>query len=57
MVVTVKLEMFADINVYEFVILKIFCTIKVCNFRSSQSKFSVPIDSVLLLLLLVGYIR
>ena len=26
---TVKLEMFADINVCEFIILKVFCTINV----------------------------
>ena len=36
---TVKLEMFADINVCEFVG---FRTIKVCDFRSSQSEYCVP---------------
>ena len=39
---TVKLEMFTDINVCEFAILKVFRTIKVCDFSSSQSKLCVP---------------
>ena len=42
MPITVKLEMFTDINVCEFVIFKVFCTIIVCNFSSSQSKLCFP---------------
>ena len=54
---TVKLEMFADINVCEFVILKVFCTIKVCILGLPEVNFVFPTNSVLLLLLVIGYIR
>ena len=39
---TVKLEMFADINVLRICYFEGFRTIKVCDFSSSQSKLCVP---------------
>ena len=54
---TVKLEMFADINVYEFVILEVFALLKFANLGlSKRVNFLFPTNSILLLLLEVEYI-
>ena len=53
---TVKLEMFADINVCEFVILEVFALLKFANLGLSKVNFLFPTNSVLLLLLEIGYI-
>ena len=53
---TVKLEMFADINVCEFVILEVFALLKLANLGLSKVNFLFPTNSVLLLLLEIGYI-
>ena len=52
--ITVKLEMFADINVCEFVILEVFALLKFANLGLSKVKFLFPTNSVLLLLLEIG---
>ena len=54
---TVKLEMFADINVCEFAILKVFALLKFAILVLLKVNFVFPTNSVLLLLLLIGYIR
>ena len=54
---TVKLEMFADINVCEFVILKVFALLKFANLGLPKVNFVFLTNLVLLLLLLIGYIR
>ena len=54
--ITVKLEMFAVINVCEFVILEVFALLKFANLGLSKVKFLFPTNSVLLLLLEIGYI-
>ena len=54
---TVKLEMFADINVCEFAILKVFALLKFAILVFPKVNFVFPTNSVLLLLLLIGYIR
>ena len=54
---TVKLEMFADINVCEFAILKVFALLKFAILVLPKVNFVFPTNSVLLLLLLIGYIR
>ena len=54
---TVKLEMIADINVCEFAILKVFALIKFAILVLPKENFVFPTNSVLLLLLLIGYIR
>ena len=54
---TVKLEMFADINVCEFVILKVFALLKFAILVLPKVNFVFPTNSVLLLLLLIGYNR
>ena len=56
-VYTVKLEMFADINVGEFVILEVFALLKFANLGLCKVNFLFPTNSVLLLLLEIGYIR
>ena len=56
-VITVKLEMFADINVCEFVILKVFALLKFAILVLPKVNFVFLTNSVLLLLLLIGYIR
>ena len=53
---TVKLEMFADINVCEFVILEVFALLKFANLGLFKVNFLFPTNSVLLLLLEIGYI-
>ena len=53
---TVKLEMFADINVCECY-FEGFRTFKVCILGLPEVNFVFPTNSVLLLLLLIGYIR
>ena len=50
---TVKLEMFADIIVCEFVILKVFALLMFAIIGLPKVNF--PTNSVLLLLLLIGY--
>ena len=54
---TVKLEMFTDINVCEFAILKVFALIKLAILVLPKVNFVFPMNSFLLLLLLIGYIR
>ena len=54
---TVKLEMFADINVCEFVILKVLALVKFAILVLPKVNFVFLTNSVLLLLLLIGYIR
>ena len=51
---TVKLEMFEDINVCEFVILKVFALLKFAILGLPKGNFVFPTNSVLLLLLLTG---
>ena len=51
---TVKLEMFKDINVCEFVILKVFALLKFAILGLPKGNFVFPTNSVLLLLLLTG---
>ena len=48
--------MFADINVCEFVILEVFALLKFANLGLSKVNFLFPTNSVLLLLLEIGYI-
>ena len=50
---TVKLEMFADINVCEFAILKVFALLKFAILVLPKVKFVFPMNSFLLLLLLL----
>ena len=57
LLITVKLEMFADINVCEFAILKVFTRLKFAILVLPKVNFVFPTSSVLLLLLLIGYIR
>ena len=54
---TVKLEMFANINVCEFVILKVFALLKFAILGLPKVNLVFPTNSVLLLLLSIGYIR
>ena len=54
---TVKLEMFTDINVCEFAILKVFALLKFAILVLSKVNFVFPMNSFLLLLLSIGYIR
>ena len=54
---TVKLEMFADINVCEFVILKVFALLKFAILGLPKVNFVFPQNNVLLLILFIGYIR
>ena len=54
---TVKLEMIVDINVCEFAILKVFALLKFAILVLPSVYFVFPTNSVLLLLLLIGYIR
>ena len=54
---TVKLEMFEDINVCEFAILKVFALLKFAILVPLKVNFVFPMNSFLLLLLLIGYIR
>ena len=49
--------MFADINVCEFDILKVFALLKFAILGLPKVNFVLPINNVLLLLLLIGYIR
>ena len=49
--------MFADINVCEFVILKVFALLKFAISGLSKVNFVFSTNSVLLLLLEIGYIR
>ena len=49
--------MFADINVCEFVILKVFALLKFAILVLPKVNFVFPTNSVLLLLLLIGYNR
>ena len=53
---TVKLEILADINFCEFVILEVFALLKFANLGLSKVNFLFPTNSVLLLLLEIGYI-
>ena len=53
---TLKLEMFADINVCEFAILKVFALLKFAISVLPKVNFVFPTNSFLLLLLLIGYI-
>ena len=55
--VTVKLEMFVDINVCEFLILKIFALLKFAILGLPKVNFVFPQNNVPLLILLTGYIR
>ena len=48
--------MFADINVCEFVILKVFALLKFAILGPPIVDFVFPTNSVLLLFLLIGYI-
>ena len=48
---TVKLEMFVDINVCEFVILKVFALLKFVILSLPKVNFVFPTNSALLLLL------
>ena len=50
---TVKLEMFADINVCEFAILKVFALLKFAILVLPKVNFVFPTNTVLLLLLLI----
>ena len=54
---TVKLEMFADINVCEFVILKVFALLKFAILGLPKVNFVFSQNNVPLLILLIGYIR
>ena len=54
---TVKLEMFADINVYEFVISKVFALLKFASLGVPKVNFVFPQNNIPLLILLFGYIR
>ena len=54
---TVKLEMFTDINVCEFVILKVFALLKFAILGLPKVNFVFPQNNVPLLILLIGYIR
>ena len=54
---TVKLEMFADINVCEFVISKVFVLLKFAIFGLPKVNFVFPTYRVLLLFFLIRYIR
>ena len=54
---TVKLEMFADINVCEIAILKVFALLKFAILVLPKVNFVFPMNGFLLLLLLIGYIR
>ena len=49
--------MFADINVCEFVILKVFALLKFAVLGLPKVNSVFPTNRVLLLLLLIGYIR
>ena len=49
--------MFADINVCEFVILKVFDLLKFVILSLPKVNLVFPTNSVLLLLLLIEYIR
>ena len=49
--------MFADINVCEFVILKVFALLMFVILGLPKVNFVIPINSVLLLLLSIGSIR
>ena len=49
--------MFANIDVCEFVILKVFTLLKFAILGLPKVKFVFLTNSVLLLLLLIGYIR
>ena len=49
--------MFADINVCEFVILKVFALLKFANLGLPKVNFVFLTNRVLFLLLLIGYIR
>ena len=57
MPITVKLEMFTDINVCEFAILKVFALLKFAILVLPKVNFVFLPNSVLLLLLLIGYNR
>ena len=57
MINTVKLEMFADINVCEFVILKVFALLKFAILGLPKVNFVFPQNNALLLILFIGYIR
>ena len=46
MINTVKPEMFADINVCEFVILEVFALLKFANLGFSKVNFVFPTNSV-----------
>ena len=48
--------MFADINVCEFVILEVFAQLKFANLVLSKVNILFPKNSVLLLLLKIGFI-
>ena len=54
---TVKLEMFADINVCEFVISKVFALLKFAILGLPKVNFVFPQNNIPLLILLIGYIR
>ena len=48
--------MFADINVCEFVILKVFALLKFAILGLPKVNFVFPQNNALLLILLIGYI-
>ena len=54
---TVKLELFADINVCEFVISKVFALLKFAILGLLKVNFVFPQNNIPLLILLIGYIR
>ena len=54
---TVKLEMFAVINVCEFVISKVFALLKFAILGLPKVNFVFPKNNIPLLILLIGYIR
>ena len=49
--------MFADINVCEFVILKVFALLKFAILGLPKMNFVFPQNNVPLLILFIGYIR
>ena len=49
--------MFADINVCEFVILKVFALLKFAILGLTKVNFVFPQNNALLLILFIGYIR
>ena len=49
--------MFADINVCEFLILKVFALLKFAILGLPKVNFVFPQNNVPLLILLIGYIR